>query len=98
MTISELMKKDVVNVCNAENYGRPHDFEIDICTGQICSIITADTGLFCISGKSVEIPWDRIIKIGENTILVELAERECVCDSCRKSDKGENKKHRRLFF
>ena len=64
-----MMAKDLVFVC---------DVEIDLKSGRLESIvIPGGNRLFGILGKDSEyiIPWERIKKIGEDIILVEIDER-----------------------
>ncbi|RST75594.1 YlmC/YmxH family sporulation protein [Siminovitchia acidinfaciens] len=71
--ISEFQVKDVVNISDGRKLGNIGDIEINLDTGKIESIIISTTGkLLGFFGKEDEvvIPWNQIIKIGEDVILV----------------------------
>lgn len=70
---SELTELDVVNVVDGSVLGNISDLEINMTTGQICSITVRNCGglLSLINpDKGVIIPWDQIIKIGYDVIIV----------------------------
>ena len=75
--ISEFQIKDVVNVADGKKLGNISDIDISIGTGKIEAIIISENskilGLF---GKDEEIviPWQNIMKIGEDVILVKYKE------------------------
>lgn len=52
------------------------EIEFDVCDGRITAIIVrAEGGLLGVKrGEEILIPWDKIIKIGEDIILVECIE------------------------
>ncbi|MBM7715590.1 YlmC/YmxH family sporulation protein [Siminovitchia sp. FSL H7-0308] len=71
--ISEFQLKDVVNVTDGRKLGNIGDIDINLDTGKIESIIISQTGkLLGFFGKEDEIiiPWNQIIKIGTDVILV----------------------------
>lgn len=71
--ISEFQVKDVVNISDGRKLGNISDIEINLDTGKIVSIIISASGkLLGFFGKEDEvvIPWNQIIKIGEDVILV----------------------------
>ena len=75
--IRDMRCKEVINVCDGGRLGCVTDLELDLCTGQILSIIVPGErsmlGLLrCRDG--VVIPFSRIQKIGEDVILVDLRE------------------------
>ena len=76
--IGDLRNKDVINVCNGKRLGCVYDAEIDLCSGRIIAVIVpGDTKLINFSSKNdLRIPWDRVVRIGDDTILVELADEE----------------------
>lgn len=73
---SELRVKDVINVTDGKRLGPLVDVEIDPKTGQIQSIVVPGTGgrVFGIfgAGNDIVIPWDNIVKIGPDCILVKV--------------------------
>lgn len=76
--------KDVINISDGKRLGNIGDIEIDIDTGKICSIIISKQarrlGIF---GKDVEIivPWEEVMKIGEDVILVRVNPVNSVTES-----------------
>ncbi|MGI6669491.1 MAG: YlmC/YmxH family sporulation protein [Acetivibrionales bacterium] len=75
---SDFRQKEVINIADGKRLGFVSDVEIDLESGKIDAIILPGVGkLFGLLGKESEfvIPWDKIVKIGEDIILVELDER-----------------------
>lgn len=76
MSLSELRTKDVVNTLNGKRLGKVMDIEFDERTGQVEAIVVPGefkVGTMLRGEKcGIVIPWQRICKIGENVILVEL--------------------------
>ncbi len=71
----ELKMKEVVNICDGKCLGCIDDLCIDTCTGQITAIIIPQCGKFAAllrRGEDLLIPWFKIIKIGDDVILVDL--------------------------
>lgn len=71
----DFKQKEVINLTEGKILGFVIDVQADFMTGEINSIIVAKTGklLGNITGKNnVTIPWDKIKKIGEDVILVEI--------------------------
>lgn len=75
---SDFRQKEVINISDGKRLGFVCDVEIDLKSGRLESIvIPGGSRLFGILGKDSEyiIPWERIKKIGEDIILVEIDER-----------------------
>ena len=74
---NSLSMKVVINVCDAKKLGHVCNYEIDLCEGKITAIfVPGDSGFLGFSrGADLRIPWDRIRKIGEDAILVEIPSR-----------------------
>lgn len=73
MILSELSLKDVVNNEDGIKLGKIIDVEVDVASGKILSI-TIDRNRFSslFSNKNqVTIPWSKIIKIGNDVIIVD---------------------------
>ncbi|MEK4736155.1 MULTISPECIES: YlmC/YmxH family sporulation protein [Bacillus] len=82
--ISEFQMKDVVNVSDGKRLGNIGDIDIDIDTGKIRAvIISKQARMLGIFGKEVEfvIPWEQIMKIGEDVILVKVDHVNSVTES-----------------
>lgn len=79
---------------NGANLGFVTDIEFEICEGKIVALIVGD----CVSlgfskGEELVIPWCKIVRIGEDVILVDIAVDECRCER-----KDNDKKKKRGFF
>lgn len=78
MSLSELRTKDVVSTLDGKRLGKVMDIEFDPHTGCVEAIVVP--GEFKVSSVlkgekcGIVIPWQRICKIGENVILVQLQE------------------------
>ncbi len=75
MLLSDLQRKDIVNVIDGRNVGNIIDVKVDDITGMIVSlVIEPSRGVFSFlkRGEDTEIPWKSITKIGEDVILVKL--------------------------
>lgn len=79
MRFSDLARKEVINVTDCKCLGNVRDLELDECDGRIRTLIVPGPGkwLGCM-GREFEIfiPWDRIVKIGPDIILVDIDEKE----------------------
>ena len=66
----------VVNVCDGKILGYINNTEIEICTGKIIAIIVLLKSKFLCFGKNDEIfiPWDKIERVGNDIILVNLGD------------------------
>ena len=76
--IADLRQKEVINVTDGRRLGFVSDVEIDLESGRIDAIVIPGEGrLFGFIGKDNEfiIPWEKIKKIGEDIILVDMDER-----------------------
>lgn len=78
MKITELQSKDVVNIADGKKLGHIQDLELDLRQGAIKAIVVpTEQKLFSwlSNGQEVVIPWNNIVKIGSDVILVRLGER-----------------------
>lgn len=76
--IDDFKQKEVINVSDGRRLGFVSDIEVSFEEGRIESIIIPGGGkFFGIIGKDSEviIPWERIRKIGEDIILVDMDDR-----------------------
>jgi YlmC/YmxH family sporulation protein len=77
LKVSDFQVKDVVNVSDGKRLGNVEDIEINLSTGKIEAVIIGGAGkVLGIFGKDAEvvIPWQNILKIGEDVILVRYKE------------------------
>ncbi len=71
----DFKQKEVINLTDGKILGFVIDVQADFDNGEIRSIIVAKTGKIFNSVNSktnVTVPWDKIKKIGEDVILVEI--------------------------
>ncbi|RQD69153.1 MAG: YlmC/YmxH family sporulation protein [Tindallia sp. MSAO_Bac2] len=72
---SDLRSREVINMQDGRRLGLISDLDIDLTDGRIRAIVVPGSGKFFgfFGGeRDYVIPWDKIIKIGVDTILVEL--------------------------
>ncbi len=85
---NELRSKDVVNIKNGTRIGYVSDFEIDVMSARVVSLVIYGPyrffGLFG-RGKDKIIRWSDIKIIGEDTILVS-------CDFPQERGRGRNRR------
>ncbi|GEN30351.1 YlmC/YmxH family sporulation protein [Cerasibacillus quisquiliarum] len=77
MTLSQLQQKEIITINRGERLGFISDLEIDPDEGYIISIIILLREGAPLFGKHQEviIPWEQIITIGEDVILVKDEKR-----------------------
>lgn len=71
----DFKQKEVINLTDGKILGFVVDVQADFDNGEIRSIIVAKTGKIfnSINSKNnVTVPWEKIKKIGEDVILVEI--------------------------
>ena len=76
LSFCELRAKEVINVCDGKRLGNIIDMVFNSRTGVVTGIVVPfGRGLFSIlkSNQDIFIPYNRIIKIGRDVILVELS-------------------------
>ncbi|UOQ47949.1 YlmC/YmxH family sporulation protein [Gracilibacillus caseinilyticus] len=73
ITLSSLQLKDIVYIEDGTKLGNLTDIEINIDLGSISNLVVATkTKMFGVFGESREviIPWEHVMKIGHDVILV----------------------------
>jgi len=79
--VSELRNRDVVNVNDGRRLGIITDLDMDLDKGRVKSIIVpAPGGVWgkFAGGKDFVVPWEKIVKIGVDTILVDYPEESYI--------------------
>lgn len=75
--LTDLRDKDVINVADARRLGYVTDVDVDPETGRILALICPGAGrwlgLFG-GGPEQVIPWDRVLRIGPDVVLVDLGQ------------------------
>ena len=73
--VAELRQREVVNIIDGRRMGAIKDIELDLEAGRVNSLIVPSmTGKFLfIFGRDDDliIPWENVVKIGVDVILVE---------------------------
>ena len=75
-----LKKLEVIILCSGAKLGRICDLEIDLTLGKIQAIFVPGKSSFisCLfkdKKNEIRIPWHEIQRIGDDTILVQIADR-----------------------
>ena len=73
-SFSEMSRKTVINVADGRELGHVCDMVFNNCGGIMGFVVPGKKSFFksITSSENVSIPWNRIIKIGSDLILVEL--------------------------
>ena len=68
----DFREKEVVNVCDGKKLGCVGEVEFNIADGCLTAIIVPGEGGFLGLGsrERIVIPWEKIVRIGEDVILV----------------------------
>ena len=77
--ITELRKKEVINIRNGLRLGFVRDVEIDLCNARIVSIIIhGKLKFFGLFGRhqDIVIKWENVDVVGEDTILVNFFQQK----------------------
>ena len=72
MRMSELKRKEVINVCDCRRLGFVGDMEFDPCTGQIKALIVPGPGCVCgFLGREKEfvIPFEDVCQMGDTKVI-----------------------------
>lgn len=81
MTFSELKQKDVINVCDGRRLGKPIDLVLNSAACVEALIVPAPGSFLNLLKQDKEgflVPWSHIRRIGDDVILVEIREEECI--------------------
>lgn len=73
--VTDLRNRDVINTVDGRKLGNICDLDLDLEKGRVLAIIVpGNRRLFNMFGadRDYVIPWENIVKIGIDTILVEL--------------------------
>lgn len=72
---SELRLRDVINVLDGRRLGNAVDLEVELDQGRVTALVVPGPARFLgLFGRDKDfvIPWDNIVKIGVDVILVEV--------------------------
>lgn len=68
----DFREKEVVSICDGKKLGCVAEVEFNVCDGKLTAIIVPVPGGFLGFGsrERIVIPWEKIVRIGEDVILV----------------------------
>ena len=91
--LTSLSEKQVVNLCDGRMLGHIIDFKLNICSGNLSAIILpGETGFFGFKKcTDIIIPWEKICRIGEDAIIVDIG----VLPAC--TDENDFKKKKKKW-
>ncbi len=72
---SDLRIREVINIVDGKRLGLMSDIEVDLENGKVTAIVVPGPArIFGMFGRDRDyvIPWEKIVKIGEDVILVEV--------------------------
>jgi len=95
-TVIDLRYKEIINLSNGQRLGFVCDAEILLSEGRVTALIVPGPArFFGLLGREEDlvIPWDKITKIGEDIILVEMEG-----EPRRHHRRGQAAKRKGLFF
>ncbi|HNX29165.1 MAG TPA: YlmC/YmxH family sporulation protein [Syntrophomonadaceae bacterium] len=72
--ISDLQARDVINVLDGKKLGNIIDIDLDLDNGRVLGLVLPGRSKGFIFSKREEmtVPWNKIIRIGRDVILVEV--------------------------
>lgn len=87
---SALKELDVINVCDGRRLGWLCDFEVDGSCGKICAVFVSEKYFsLCASKNPLRIPWEKIVCIGEDAVLVDCGRDSAKCvEDCPPRKRG----------
>ena len=88
-TTDALSCKTVIRMCDGKQLGHICNYEIDSCDGRITAIFVPAEGSRKLFARTPEfrIPWNKIDKIGEDTVFVDVPPGIGDCACCRSEKK-----------
>lgn len=81
MSFADLKQKDVINISDGRRLGKPIDVTFTE-NARIDAIVVPEgsqslSSLFGKSRGGIQIPWERVHRIGDDVILVEIGSEAC---------------------
>ena len=72
--ISDLRNRDVVNILDGKNLGNIIDIDLDLDNGKVLALVLPGRvkGFLFTKREEVVVPWQKIVRIGRDVILVEV--------------------------
>lgn len=79
----DFREKEVVSITDGRRLGCVAEIEFNVCDGKLTAIVVNGSVGFFGGGKDpIVIPWDKIVRIGEDVILVDVT--GCIPPPCKK--------------
>ncbi|KAF1086100.1 PRC-barrel domain protein [Sporotomaculum syntrophicum] len=75
LKITELSRKDIINIKNGAKLGAVRDVHVDLADGKVRAIVLEGPKRYFRllgAGGDIIIPWEKIKTIGVDAVLVEL--------------------------
>ena len=79
MTFADLKQKDVVNICDGRRLGKPIDLVLNASAVVEALVLPVAGGILNLLKQDRDgclVPWERILRIGDDVILAEIHENE----------------------
>ncbi len=79
MTFTELKQKDVVNIRDGRRLGKPIDLVLNETACVEALVVPVPGGFFNLLKQDKEgcqVPWEHVLRIGDDVILVEIREED----------------------
>ncbi len=73
--VSDLRARDVVNILDGKKLGNIIDIDLDLDNGKVTSLVLPGSNRrysFFSRREEVTVPWNKIVRIGRDVILVEM--------------------------
>ena len=72
--ISDLRNRDVVNILDGKKLGNIIDIDLDLDNGKVVALVLPGRvkGFLFTKREEVVVPWQKIVRIGRDVILVEV--------------------------
>lgn len=73
--ISELGRKDIINILDGAKLGPVKDMHLDLETGMVKALVLQGPKKYFRlfgAGNDVVVPWDKVKKVGQDAVLVEV--------------------------
>lgn len=72
--ISDLRSRDVINILDGKKLGNIVDIDLDLDNGRVLSLVLPGRtkGFLFTKREEVVVPWNKIVRIGRDVILVEV--------------------------
>lgn len=72
--ISDLRNRDVINILDGKKLGNIIDIDLDLDNGKVLALVLPGRvkGFLFTKREEIVVPWQKIVRIGRDVILVEV--------------------------